>query len=157
MLSKGGLQIREARVQRERRGGGRKEESVRSRRAWVKGMTSLRGRENHKVHYMMIQRLCRSLLSGRGAGISACLVARSARTRFMKRRSTFCAVFADVSRKSHPNDRASACPSSLDTSRSYVLSHLFPTNTNIGLLRFTRSISCRKTSSRSKVARDAIE
>lgn len=88
---------------------------------------------------------------------SCCFVDRSSRTRFMKRRSTLCAVFADVSRNSQPNDRASAAPSSRETSLSYCLSHLFPTSMKTGFCRLTFSMACRKTSSRSNVARDAIE
>jgi len=57
----------------------------------------------------------------------------------------------------HPKDRASATPSSFDTSLSYVLSHLLPTSMKIGFCLFTRSIDCRKTSSLSNVDRDAIE
>ena len=98
--------------------------------------------------------------SGRGfpgGPCSICFVCRRARTRFINSRSTLCAVLADVSKKSHPKERAIAAPSSRDTSRSYVLSHLLPTRTKMGLLRFTRSISCRKTSNRSNVCLDAIE
>jgi len=46
------------------------------------------------------------------------LVCRNARTRFMNRRSTFCAVLAEVSMNSQPKCRAIAAPSSFDTSRS---------------------------------------
>lgn len=88
---------------------------------------------------------------------SVCLVARKARTKLVKRSSTLCAVFAEVSKNAQPKDRARACPSSLDTSLSYVLSHLFPTSIKIGFCLFTRSMDCRKTSSRSNVDRDAIE
>ena len=115
------------------------------------------------AHYIMMHRGFRfpppgpSLLVVDTIGPSCCLVARRARTRFMKSRSTLCEVFADVSRNSQPNERASAAPSSRETSRSYVLSHLLPTSTKIGRLRFTRNINCRNTSSRSNVARDAIE
>lgn len=115
------------------------------------------------MHYIIIHRIgfflptVPSCLVGSTTGLSCCLVARNARTRFINSRSTLCDVFADVSKNSQPNDRANAAPSSLDTSRSYVLSHLFPTSTKMGLLRFTRSISCRNTSSRSNVDRDAIE
>lgn len=78
-------------------------------------------------------------------------------TKLVKSLSTFCAVFADVSRNSQPNWLAIACPSSLVTWRSRPLSHLFPTRIKIGLLRFTRSISCLKTSKRSNEARAVIE
>ena len=85
------------------------------------------------------------------------LVCRRERTRFMKSRSTFCAVLADVSRNSQPNWRAIAAPSSLETSRSYVLSHLLPTSMNMGSPRLTLRIDWRNISSRSKVDREAIE
>src|SRR5258706_10592148 len=68
------------------------------------------------------------------------LCMRRVRTRLVKRRSTFCAVLALVSRNSHPNLRASAAPSSRDTSRSYALSHLFPTSIKTGSERLTRNI-----------------
>lgn len=100
-------------------------------------------------------------------GLSPCLVlgppasrrfvCRSARTKLVKRSSTLYAVLADVSINSHPNVRASAMPSSRDTSRSYVLSHLLPTSMKIGFCRLTLSIDCRNTSRRSKVDREAIE
>lgn len=90
-------------------------------------------------------------------GSATTLVARNERTRFMKRRSTFCAVFAEVSIKSHPNCRARAAPSSLETSLSKVLSHLLPTSINIGSPRLTRFIDCRNISRRSNVDREAIE
>ena len=88
---------------------------------------------------------------------SMLFVCRSARTRFVKTRSTFSDVFADVSMNSHPNCRASAAPSSLLTSRSWTLSHLFPTSIKIGSPLLTLLIDCLKPSSRLKVARDAIE
>jgi len=58
---------------------------------------------------------------------------------------------------SQPNCRASAAPSSFDTSRSKALSALFPTSMIIGSPLFARLTDWRKTSSRSKVDRDAIE
>jgi hypothetical protein len=88
---------------------------------------------------------------------SVCRVLRNARTRLVKSSSTLCAVLAEVSIKEQPKDRASATPSSFDTSLSYVLSHLLPTSINIGFCLFTRNIDCRKTSSRSNVDREAIE
>ena len=94
---------------------------------------------------------------GPGTPCSCCFVERSSRTRFMKSCSTLCAVFADVSRNWQPNDRASAAPSSLETSRSYCLSHLLPTSMKTGFCRLTFNMACRKTSSRSNVALDAME
>jgi len=91
------------------------------------------------------------------APASVCRVLRSARTRLVKSNSTLCAVLAEVSIKEHPNDRASATPSSFETSLSYVLSHLLPTSIKMGFCLFTRSIDCRKTSNLSNVDRDAIE
>jgi hypothetical protein len=96
-------------------------------------------------------------LVGPGVPGSIFLVCRSARTRFMKRRSTFSAVLAEVSMNSQPNWRASAAPSSFVTSRSLVLSHLLPTSIKIGSPLLTRRIDWRKTSRRSKVDREAIE
>ena len=58
---------------------------------------------------------------------------------------------------SQPNCRAKAAPSSFDTSRSYVLSHLFPTSMNMGSPRFTRRMDWRNISSRSNVDREAME
>lgn len=113
------------------------------------------------VPYMMIHFLVFFTPSAGRAGpetpCSCCFVCRSNRTRVMNRRSTFIAVFADVSRNSHPKLRASCAPSSLDTSRSYCLSHLLPTSINTGFCRFTFIIAWRKTSNRSKVAREAME
>ena len=94
---------------------------------------------------------------GGGAPGSIFLVCRRDRTRFIKSRSTFWAVLADVSRNSQPNWRAKAAPSSLETSLSYVLSHLLPTSMNIGSPRLTLRIDWRNISSRSKVDREAIE
>jgi len=88
---------------------------------------------------------------------SVCFVLRRLRTRFVKSRSTFCAVLALVSRNSQPNSLASCIPSSRVTSRSSCLSALLPTSMNIGFWRLTLSMDCRKTSRRSKVAREAIE
>ena len=88
---------------------------------------------------------------------SASFVLRRLRTRFVKSRSTFWAVLALVSRKSQPNSFASCIPSSRVTSRSSCLSALLPTSTNIGFWRLTLNMDCRKTSSRSNVAREAIE
>ena len=85
------------------------------------------------------------------------LGARNERTRFMKRLSTLCAVLAEVSIKSHPNCRARAAPSFLETSLSKVLSHLLPTSINIGWPRLTRIIDLRNISRRSNVDREAIE
>lgn len=82
---------------------------------------------------------------------------RSARTRFMNGFSAFSAVFADVSMNEHPNWRASACPSSFDTSRSQFLSPLLPTSMNIALPLFTRYTDCRKASNRSNVDRAVME
>ena len=113
-----------------------------------------------RVPYMIIHLRFFSFSGARTGPCIPCscaFVFRSSRTRFMKRRSTLCAVFADVSRKSQPNDRASAAPSSLETSRSYCLSHLLPTSMKTGFCRLTFNMACRKTSSRSNVARDAIE
>ena len=113
------------------------------------------------VPYMMIHFFGLLGPSGGRAGpavpCSCCFVCRSNRTSVVKRRSTFIAVFADVSRNSQPKFLASCAPSSLDTSRSYCLSHLLPTSINTGFCRFTFIIACRKTSNRSKVAREAIE
>lgn len=81
----------------------------------------------------------------------------SARTRLVKRYSTLCAVFAEVSVKSQPTVRASDCPSSLETSLWLVLSHMFPTRMNIGLDRFTRNIDSRKIATLSKLGLDVIE
>lgn len=72
---------------------------------------------------------------------SACFVWRRRRTRVVKRRSTFCAVFAEVSRKSQPNCRDIAAPSSRETSRSNCLSHLLPTSMKTGFWRLTFSIA----------------
>ena len=44
-----------------------------------------------------------SFLTGAGVPGSILRVCRNERTRFMKRRSTFWAVFAEVSMNSHPN------------------------------------------------------
>jgi hypothetical protein len=113
-----------------------------------------------KVCHRITHFLCFFSSSGlRGLGMppAICCVVRSARTRLVKTSSTLCAVFAEVSINEQPNDRASAIPSSFVTSRSYDLSHLFPTRMNTGFCLFTRSIDCRKTSSLSKVDRDAIE
>ena len=95
--------------------------------------------------------------AGPAVPCSCCFVCRSKRTSVVNRRSTFIAVFADVSRNSHPKFRANCAPSSLDTSRSYCLSHLLPTSIKTGFCRFTFIIACRKTSNRSKVAREAME
>lgn len=95
--------------------------------------------------------------SVRATPCSACLDCRSSRTRCVNSRSTLTHVLADVSRNSQPKWRASCAPSSLETSRSYCLSHLLPTSMNTAFSRLTFSIACRKTSTRSKVARDAIE
>ncbi len=59
---------------------------------------------------------------------SVCFVLRRLRTRFVKSRSTFCAVLALVSRNSQPNSLASCTPSSRVTSRSSCLSALLPTS-----------------------------
>jgi hypothetical protein len=94
---------------------------------------------------------------GTGAPCSVCFVLRRLRTRFVKSRSTFWAVLALVSRNSQPNSLAICIPSSRVTSRSSCLSALLPTSMNIGFWRLTLSMDCRKTSRRSKVAREAIE
>ena len=99
----------------------------------------------------------RGSFTGMGTPASMFFVCRNARTRFMKRRSTFWAVLAEVSMNSQPNCRARAAPSSLETSRSYVLSHLLPTSMNIGSPLLTRRMDWRKVSNRSKVDLDAIE
>jgi len=112
----------------------------------------------HKMKHFLLGFFSSSGRCGLGTPpASVCLVARRARTRLVKRSSTLCAVFAEVSKNEQPKDRARATPSSFDTSLSYVLSHLFPTSIKIGFCLFTRSIDCRKTSSRSNVDRDAIE
>lgn len=85
------------------------------------------------------------------------LGARNKRTRFMNKRSTFCAVLAEVSRNWHPNCCARAAPSSLETSRSDVWSHLLPTSKKIGLPCLTRLMDCRNRSRRLNVNREAIE
>jgi len=113
--------------------------------------------------YMTIHLIFFSGFAGRAAAAAGpppgtgSLLVRSNRTRLVNNRSTFWEVFADVSRKSHSKLCASLIPSSLETSRSYCLSHLLPTSMNIGFVLLTLIIACRKTSSRSKVARDAIE
>jgi len=100
-----------------------------------------------------------SLIRGWGTAppCSVCFVLRRLRTRFVKSRSTFWAVLALVSRNSQPNSLASCIPSSRVTSRSSCLSALLPTSMNIGFWRLTLNMDCRKTSRRSKVAREAIE
>jgi len=99
-----------------------------------------------------------SLTRGWGAApCSASFVLRRLRTRFVKSRSTFWSILALVSRNSQPNSFASCMPSSRVTSRSSCLSALLPTSTNIGFWRLTLNMDCRKTSSRSNVAREAIE
>lgn len=85
------------------------------------------------------------------------LDARNERTRFTKRKSTLYPVFAEVSRNSHPNSRAREAPSSLETSRADVWSHLLPTSTNTGLLCLTRFMDCQKLSTRSNVVREVTE
>jgi hypothetical protein len=114
-----------------------------------------------KVPYIIKHFLClffsSSRLRGFGAPSAVSCVVRSVRTRFVKRNSTLCAVLAEVSTNLQPKDRARATPSSIDTSRWWVLSHLFPTSMNIGFCIFTRRTDCRKASSLSKVARDVIE
>jgi hypothetical protein len=57
---------------------------------------------------------------------------------------------------SQPNILASAAPSSFDTSRSCSLSAMFPTRINIPSPLFACCTDLRKTSSRSKLARDVI-
>ena len=111
------------------------------------------------LSYMMkhLGLLC-SLTRGWGiAPCSACFVLRRLRTRFVKSRSTFWAVFALVSRNSQPNSLASCIPSSRVTSRSSCLSALLQTSMNIGFLRLTLNMDCRKTSKRSNVALEAME
>ena len=75
----------------------------------------------------------------------------------MNRRFTFSEVLAEVSMNSQPKFRASALPSSFETSLSYDLSALLPTSMKIGFCLFTRIIDWRKFSSRSNVDREAIE
>jgi len=98
-----------------------------------------------------------SLLAGAAAPGFMLWVCRKERMRFMKRRSTFWAVLADVSMNPHPNDCANAAPSSFDTSRSYVLSHLLPTSMKMGSPRLTRRIDWRKISRQVNVVLEAIE
>ena len=98
-----------------------------------------------------------SLLAGAAAPGFMLWVCRKERMRFMKRRSTFSAVLADVSMNPHPNWCANAAPSSFDTSRSYALSHLLPTSMKIGSPRLTRRIDWRKISRRANVVLEAIE
>lgn len=79
---------------------------------------------------------------GGGPGVPGFIfpVRRNELIRLMKSCSTFWAVLADVSKNSQPNWRAKAAPSSLETSRSYVLSHLLPTSMNMGSPRLTLRI-----------------
>ena len=122
----------------------------------VKG--SLKAQQFQETSYIITHFIFLSFFAG-GGGVpgSIFLVCRRERTRFMKSRSTFWAVLAEVSRNSQPNCRAKAAPSSLETSRSYVLSHLLPTSMNMGSPRLTLRIDWRNISSRSKVDREAIE
>lgn len=123
-------------------------------------MVSIVSGDNARPLSYMIKHLglLGSLIRGWGtAPCSASFVLRRLRTRFVKSRSTFWAVLALVSRNSHPNSFASCTPSSRVTSRSSCLSALLPTSTNIGFWRLTLNMDCRKTSSRSNVAREAIE
>lgn len=124
------------------------------------GMVSIVSGDNARpLSYMMEHLgLLGSLIRGWGtAPCSTCFVLRRLRTRFVKSRSTFWAVLALVSRNSQPNSLASCIPSSRVTSRSSCLSALFPTSMNIGFWRLTLNMDCRKTSRRSKVAREAME
>ena len=94
-----------------------------------------------------------------GAGSPGCLlcVCLNKRTRFMKRRSMFCAVLADVSMNSHPSWCARAAPSSLETSRSTALSHLFPMSMKVGSPHLTLRIDWWKCRRRSNVDLEVTE
>lgn len=90
--------------------------------------------------------------------LSVGLLTRQDLTMSAKIRSTLSAVLAEVSRKSHPKDRALSAPSCFVTSRSCSLSHWLPTSMKIGFsVRLTRNMDWRNTSRRVKEAREAIE
>ena len=86
-----------------------------------------------------------------------CWVCRNERTIFMKSRSTFWDVLAEVSKKSQPYWRAKCAPSALETSRSRVLSHWLPTSMNMGLPLLTLRTDWRKFSILSKDALESTE
>lgn len=98
-----------------------------------------------------------SCIRGTGVPCSIPRDSRSKRIRFMKRVSTFSAVLADVSINLHPYFSANAEPSSLETSRWWVRSHLFPTRMKIGSPRLTLCIDRWKIWTFSDVDREATE
>ena len=89
--------------------------------------------------------------------ISGVCAALKLRMRLMNIRSTLYPFLEDTSMNKHPYCRERCKPSSFDTSRSYVLSHSFPTRMNSGLVFLTRSIWPRKIPSLLKVEHFLIE
>ena len=98
-----------------------------------------------------------SFIESTGAPRSLMWVCCEEWMKFMKRRSTFCAVLADVSMNSHLNWRANAAPSSFGTSHSWVMSHLLPMSMKMGFPRLSLHIDWQRILRRLNVDFEAIE